>query len=177
MKKRGTALLWLLPLLPLFFFGAGLLTAEVATRAARFVAPKPTGLFDAVKLEQNDAIFSMISAGADPGVAVVLTEPLYYWGPGAKTSPLLVAIAHGDRTRAAFLLQHTRRLSEPPNDQALCIAARFGHSSLAEFLISKGARAVPKGGCGEIQYPEDIAARYGSGRLSGKLRRYRLETR
>jgi hypothetical protein len=167
----------LLLTLPLLFFAAGALAAGVATRLAELIAPEPATLLEAAAVGQDEAIYRMVSAGEDPGLPVVLKRPLLRWKRGDAISPLLVAIALGKGRQVAFLAKHTERLAEAPNDLALCVAAHYGKIAAARFLMKRGAPAVPKNGCGEMERPEDIAKKYGSGRLSRELRQYRIETR
>jgi hypothetical protein len=167
----------LLALLPVLLFGGGALIGDVATRVAKLVAPEPLTLLQAVATGDDDAIFRMVVAGEDPGLPTVLERRLIYWRPGDTTSPLLVAIADGDLNRVAYLARNTEHLAEPPNDLALCVAARLGHANLARFLMKIGAPAVPKIGCGELSRPEDFARKYRSGSLARELRQYRLESR
>ena len=68
-------------------------------------------------------------------------------------------------------------MAQSPNDLALCVAARYGHSNIARFLMKRGVPAVPKNGCGELRRPEDIAQKQGSGGLARELRQYRIEER
>lgn len=137
----------LLLLLPFFFFGVGALTAGVATEEVKRVAVEPSTLLDAAAKGDDDAIFRIVSAGQDPGDPVVLQRQVFQWRRGDTTSPLLVAIAEGDFDNITYMLKHTRRLAEPPNDQALCVAARFGQSDIAQFLLQRGAPVVPPEGC------------------------------
>jgi hypothetical protein len=134
-------------ILPLLFFGAGALTAGVATETAKLVTVEPVTLLDAAARGDDDAIFRMVSAGEDPGAPVVLQRPMFQWRRGDTTSPLLVAIAEGDLDNVAYMMKHTRRLADPPNDEAPCVAARFGRGQIAQFL-SKMGPLVPKTGCG-----------------------------
>jgi hypothetical protein len=172
-KRRASLLL----LLPFLFFGAGALMAGIATETAKLAAPKPVTLLDAAAVMQDEAILRMVSAGEDPGLPVVLKHPALVWEIGDTTSPLLVAIVGGEVNRVAYMAKHTQRLAEPPNDLALCLAARFGHSNIARFLMKIGATAVPKNGCGDIRRPEDIAKKHGFGGLARELRQYRIEAR
>lgn len=163
--------------LPLLFFGTGALIAGLSIRTAKLMAPEPVTLVDAAAVGQDDAIFRMVLAGEDPGLPVVLEHPLIHWKKGEVTSPLLVAIAVGDLGKSAYMARHTRRLADPPNHLALCVAARYGHTNVARFLMKMGVPPVPKDGCGELERPEDVAAKYREGGLSRELRRYRIETR
>jgi hypothetical protein len=160
--------------LPLLFFGAGMLSAGVATRAAKLIAPEPVTLLDAIVIGNDEAIFRMISEGDDPGLPGVLGSPVLHWRRGDTTSPLLVAIGGGDINKVAYMAKHTQRIAESPNDHALCVAARYGHSNVARYLMKMGAPAVPKNGCGKLRRPEDVAAKYGSGSLAKELRQYRM---
>jgi hypothetical protein len=163
--------------LPLLFFGAGMLTAGVATTAAKLIAPEPVTLLDAVAMGHDEATFRMISEGDDPGLPGVLKRPVFHWRRGDTVSPLLIAIGGGDINYVAYMARHTQRIADSPNDQALCVAARYGHSNVARFLMKMGAAAVPKSGCGKLRRPEDVAAKYGSGGLAEELRRYRMGAR
>ena len=167
-----------LPLLvlPTFFFGAGMLTAVVATGVARLIAPEPVTLLDAVAEGNYEAMFRMTSAGYDPGLPDVLKFSVLHWDRGEKTSPLLVAIGGGDINIIAYLTKHTTRLAEFPNDQALCIAARYGHSNVARHMMARGVPAVPRSGCdGTLNRPEDVAEKFDSQGLAKALRAYRLK--
>jgi ankyrin repeat protein len=165
----------ILLLAPLLFFGAGALTAVVATETVKRVAVEPTTLLDAAARGDDDAIFRILSAGEDPGAQVVLQRQVFQWQPGDTASPLLVAIAEGDFDNVTYMVKHTGHLADPPNDQALCVAARFGQSEIAKFLMQRRVSAVPKDGCAGKR-PEDLAAEQGSASLADALRRYRLET-
>ena len=57
----------LLLLVPLLSFGAGALTAEVASETAKLVTVEPVTLQEAAARGDDDAIFRMVSAGEDPG--------------------------------------------------------------------------------------------------------------
>jgi hypothetical protein len=160
--------------LPLLFFGAGILSAGVATTAAKLIAPEPVTLLDAVVIGHDEAVFRMISVGDDPGLPGVLRSPVLHWRRGDTTSPLLVAIGRGDLNKVTYMERHTQRIADSPNDQALCVAARYGHSNVARFLMKMGVPAVPKNGCGKLRRPEDVAAKHGSGQLAKELRQYRM---
>jgi len=162
--------------LPLLFFGAGILSAGLAITAAKSIAPEPITLLDAVAMGNDEAIFRMISEGYDPGLPGVLESPVFHWRRGDITSPILVAIGGGDINKVAYMARHTQRIADSPNDQALCVVARYGHSNVARFLMKMGAPVVPKNGCGKLRRPEDVAAKYGSGSLAEELRRYRTGT-
>jgi hypothetical protein len=164
----------ILLLLPLLVFGAGILSAGVATTAAKLIAPEPVTLLDAVATGHDEAIFRMISEGDDPGLPDVLGSPVLHWRRGDSTSPLVVAIGGGDINMVAYLARRTKRIADSPNDQALCVVARYGHSNVARFLMKMGASAVPKSGCGKLRRPEDVATKYGSGSLAKELQRYRM---
>lgn len=161
--------------LPLLFFCMGALIAIIATWLASLAAPEPVTLLDAAEAQDEDAIFRLISTGKDPGRSVVLERPLGPWKRGDTTSPLLVAVAGGEVNQVAYMMRHTRFLSDPPNDQALCIAARLDHANLTRFLMKMGVPAVPKNGCAEAKKPEDVAEKFGSVGLSKELRQYRLD--
>jgi hypothetical protein len=163
--------------LPLLFFGVGMLTARLATTAAKLIAPEPSTLLDAVAGGNDEAMFRMISAGDDPGLPVVLERPVLNWERGDTVSPLLVAIAGGDINKIAYMAKHTQRIADPPNDQGLCAAARYRHSNIARFLMNMRVPPVPKNGCGKLRRPEDVAAKYRSGSLAEELRRYRIGAR
>ena len=169
--SRGSFLL----LLPFLFFGGGALTAGVATEAAKRVAVEPTSLLEAAAKGDDDAIFRIVSAGQDPGSLAVLQRRVFQWQRGDATSPLLVAIAKGDFDNVTFMLKHTQHLADPPNDQALCVAARFGRFDIARFLMQKGVPAVPWNGCVGGR-PEDLAAERGFGSLADELHQYRMKT-
>jgi ankyrin repeat protein len=169
--SRATVLV----LAPLLFFGAGALTAVVATETVKRVAVEPTTLLDAAARGDDDAIFRIVAAGEDPGVQVTLQRQVFQWQSGDTTSPLLVAIAEGDFDNVTYMVKHTGHLADPPNDQALCVAARFGQSEIARFLIQRGVPAVPKDDCAGKR-PEDLAAERGSASLADALRRYRMES-
>jgi hypothetical protein len=138
----------LLLLAPLLSFGAGALTAGVATEAARLLWVEPVTLLDAAARGDDDAIVRIVSAGEDPGAPVVLQRRVFQWRPGDTTSPLLVSIAEGKLDQAAYMIRHTQRLADPPNDQALCVAAQFGNDKITRFLTKMRAPAVPQNGCG-----------------------------
>jgi hypothetical protein len=164
----------ILSFLPVLFFGLGFLAAEVATRTAMLIAPEPKTLLDAVTGGNDEAMFRMMSEGDDPGLPDVLKRSVLYWERGETVSPLLIAIGEGDLNKVAYMAKHTQRIADPPNDQGLCAAARYGHSNIVRFLMNLGVPAVPKNGCGELKRPEDIAAKYGSASLARELRQYRL---
>jgi hypothetical protein len=165
----------LLLLLPFAFLAAGALTAGLATQGVKLLAVEPVTLLDAAALGDDDAIFSLIAAGQDPGAPVVLQRHVFDWGPGDTTSPLLVAIAEGDFDNVTYMMKHTQDWPDPPNDQALCVVARFGRLEVAKFLMKRGAPAVPQTGClGHM--PEDLATKQGFGSLARALHKYRVET-
>ena len=173
MKTTYRALLLLA--LPVLLFGAGMLTAGVVSRAVSLIAPEPVTLLDAVADKNDEAMLRMVSAGDDPGLPDVLRLSMFHWHRGETTSPLLVAIGGGDINIVSYLTKHTARIADAPNDQALCIAARYGHSSVARYMMAKGVPAVPKAGCGTQRRPEDVAKEFGSHGLADVLRAYRLE--
>jgi hypothetical protein len=162
-------------LFPLLSFSVGGAVAATAAWVTQLMVPTPLSLLDAVKLGHDDAIFNMMSAGADPGGAVILKYPVLEWKRGDTTSPLLLAIAGGDINKVAYMVKHTRLLTEPPNDLGLCVAAQFGHSNLARLLMKQGASPVPKKGCGDLAKPEDVARKFGSSGLAKELQRYRID--
>jgi hypothetical protein len=164
----------ILSFLPVLFFGLGILAAGVATRTAILIAPEPVTLLDAVAWGNDEAMFRKMSEGDDPGLPDVLKRSVLHWERGDTVSPLLVAIGEGDLNKVAYMAKHTQRIADPPNDQGLCAAARYGHSNIVRFLIKMGVPAVPKNGCGELKRPEDVAAKYGSASLAKELRQYRL---
>lgn len=165
----------LLLMMPLLFFGAGALTAAVAARLTGLVAPKLKTLMEAASLGQEEAILQLVTSGEDPGKAAMVQRPVYHWKSGDTTTPLLVTIAGGDLRLVAFMLKHTTRLAESPNDRALCISAQYRHSSVTRLLLEKNAPAVPKDGCSKNErMPEDIAFKGHAKELGNLLREYRL---
>jgi hypothetical protein len=164
----------MLLILPVLFFGLGTMSAGMATKLVTLVAPDPETLLDAVAGGNDEAMFRMMSEGQDPGLPGALKHSVLYWMRGDIVSPLLVVIGEGDINKLAYMAKHTHRIAEPPNDQGLCAAARYGHSNVVRFLIKLGVRAVPENGCGEMKTPEEIAAKYGSASLARELREYRL---
>ena len=68
--------------MPFLFFGAGALTAGVATEAAKRAAVEPTTLVDAAARGDDDTIFRLMSAGQDPGAPVVVQRRVFQWRPG-----------------------------------------------------------------------------------------------
>lgn len=160
---------------PAVCFVVGFVTARTVTHLAEHMTVEPVTLLDAAARGDNDAIDRMVSAGEDPGMPVVLQQHLFDWPAGEVTSPYLVAIARGKLTDVAYMAKHTQRLIELPNDQALCIAARFGTTKMVRFLMTLGVPAAPKDGCDEGGWPEDIAAKYGFGRLSKELHEFRTQ--
>jgi hypothetical protein len=165
----------LVSFLPLLFFGLGILAAGVATRTAILIAPEPETLLDAVAWGNDEVMFRMMSEGDDPGLPDILKRSVLHWRRGDSVTPILVEIGNGDINKVAYMAKNTRRLWEPPNDEALCVAARYGHSSIVRLLMKMGVPPVPRNGCGELGRPEDVAAKYGSINLSSELRQYRLE--
>jgi Ankyrin repeats (3 copies) len=145
MTSASRALLSLLA--PILFFGAGALTAGVATKVVKSVAVEPSTLLEAASRGDDDAIFRFVSAGQDPGLPAVLQRNVFQWQRGETTSPLLVAIAEGDFDNVTYMVKHIQHLAEPPNDQALCVAARWGHSDIAKFLMQRMPSAVRRNGC------------------------------
>ncbi len=147
--------------LPVLFFGAGMLSAGLATRAAKLIAPEPVTLLDAIVIRNDEAIFRMISEGDDPGLPGVLGSPVLHWRRGDTTSPLLVAIGGGDINKVAYMAKRTQRIADPPNDQALCVAARYGHSRRCPIPDEDGSAGGPekrlrqtseaRGRCGKIR--------------------------
>ena len=162
-------------LLPLLSFCAGTISARVATTAVKLAAPEPLTLLDAVASGQDEAMLRMISKGADPGLPGSLKRPVLHWRRGDTTSPLLIAIGGGDLNKVAYMMKYTRRIADPPNDQGLCVAARYGHTNLAQLLMKMKVPAVPKFGCGKLKRPEDVAEKFGSRGLAKALRSYRLK--
>jgi ankyrin repeat protein len=165
---------FLLLVLSMLFFGAGIATADVAKWAVTLIAPEPVTLLDALAEGNDEAMFRMTSEGSDPGLPDILKFSVLHWDRGEKTSPLLVAIGGGDMNIVAYLTKHTTRLREFPNDQALCVAARYGHTNIARYLMARGVPAVPKSGCGTLNRPEDVAKKFGNHSLAKALRSYRL---
>jgi hypothetical protein len=161
--------------LPMLFFGLGVLAAGVATRTAIFIAPEPKTLLDAVAGGNDEAMFRMMSVGDDPGLPAVLKRSVLHWVRGDTVSPILIEIGRGDINKVTYMAKNTRRLGEPPNDEALCVAARYGHSNIVRLLMKIGVPPVPKNGCGELGTPEDVATKYGSINLARELRQYRLD--
>ena len=104
-----------------------------------------------------------------------LKFPVLHWQRGQETTPLLVAVGRGDINIVAYLALNTKKIGIPPNDQALCVAARYGHTNVANYLIERNVSAVPRGGCGSEALPEDVAKKYQSFSLADVLQRYRLE--
>ena len=168
--NRGICLLGL----PLLLFCAGAGVAAVGIEAVQSIAPEPANLLEAVAQGHNDEIFNRVSAGEDPGRSAVVAHAMFHWRPRDTTSPLLVAIAGGDINKVAYMVNHTALMASPPNDLALCVVARYGHSNIAQLLMKRGALPVPKDRCGEEATPEDVARRYENFGLGETLRDYRL---
>ena len=105
---------------------------------------------------------------------MALQRQVFEWRPEDSTSPLLVAIAQGEFDNVTYMMKHTQHLADPPNDQALCVAAVFGRRDIVRFLIRRGIRAVPENGCNGSR-PEDLADERGFEALAEELRQYRLQ--
>ena len=170
--KRLPLLVW-----PAVFFVLGAVVALAAIRVVEFAWPEPKTLLEAVEQQWTGTTYRMIAHGEDPGISVkAKRQILQYWGPGQTTSPLLVGIARGDADLVAYMVENTRLLETAPNDQALCVAGRFGHSNVAKVLFRAGVVASPLDRCdGQGARPEDIAERFGHGSMAKALRHYRLE--
>jgi ankyrin repeat protein len=158
-----------------FLFGA--VVAWTATFFAVWHSPEPKTLLEAAAENRTGTLYYMITHGADPGAAVKTKTPILQWYPPQVTSPLLVAIAKGDASVVAIMLENTQLLRESPNTQALCVVARYGHSNVAELLIENGANVSPPEGCdAERRHPEDVADASGHGNVAKMLRQYRLKS-
>lgn len=163
------------PLLPGLAFALGGLLGWSGTFAVRSMAPEPQTLLQAVEAGRAHSIYRMISSGQDPGQAVVLDHPILYWTPGQTISPLLVEIARGNFNLVTYMVHATRDLQASPNDQALCVAARFGHRNLAELLFQANIPPAPQEGCDQAAaMPEEIASDFGNASLAKALKSYRV---
>jgi hypothetical protein len=169
---------WLLLGLPVLAVVGGFLVGRGAAALSTLTAPEPPTLVQAVAQGQWDTIVRMIEAGEDPGLPIVLEQPIFGWSRGDVVSPLLVGIAQGDKKQVAFLLSSTKHKADAPNDQALCVVARFGHSDVAEVLFRLGVPGGPEKGCdGHQEMPEDVAMRFRNVNLAVAIRNYRTDTR
>lgn len=160
--------------LPLLAVAVGFLLGRGATTVSVLTAPEPETLLQAVVQGQRDAIVRMIQAGEDPGLPIVLEQPVFGWRRGDVVSSLLVGIAQGDDKQVAFLFSSTKRTADAPNDQALCVVARLGNSGVAVVLFKLGVPGGPEKGCdAQQETPEQVAARFGNITLARALTSYR----
>ena len=142
--------------IPALFLGVGAFAASMATTGAKKAAPVATTLLEAVLFEQDDLIIEHVLDGDDPGQAITLRRAVFHWNIGDNVSPLLIAVAQGRPRRVAFLLRYTDKLEEVPNDQSLCVAARYRHSNVTRLLTQamKDWSATPQ--CNGTRSSEDV---------------------
>ena len=159
---------------PLATFALGIASAAILTAVAALQRPEPTTLVQAATEKRADMAVRLILRGERAGEPVVLQQDLLHWRKGDKTSPFLAAVAVGHENFLRFMLQRGVRLDEAPNDQALCVAARYGHGGAARIIMGSGAPySTCEGANGRGGFPDEVAASMGYPSLARRLRDYR----
>ena len=160
MKSRRPILLLLAPIAAL---GAGVAIAAVLISLAMVQTPEPKTLIHAVAEDRVETAVRLILRGQKADQPIVMDRDLLHWRKGDTTTPFLVAVALGRDNFVRFMLLNGVRLDMEPNDQALCVAARYGHAAAARVLIAGGA---PYASCeapnGNGKHPGQVSPR-GSG--------------
>lgn len=160
-------------LVALSAFAAGVVSAGMLVVLATMWRPEPKTLVEAAAKKQPDTAVRLILQGARPEKPVILQDDLLHWQKGDSTTPFLAAVAVGHINFLRFMLQHGVRLDEAPNDQALCVAARYGHGGAARTLMESGAPyQTCEGANGNGGFPNEVAARMGYPSLAQRLRDY-----
>jgi ankyrin repeat protein len=173
MKSRRPILLLFAPLAALV---AGVAIGAVLIALAMVQTPEPKTLIQAVAEDRVEMAVRLILRGQRPDESIVLDRDLLRWRKGDTTTPFLVGVALGRDNFVRFMLLNGVRLGVEPNDQALCVAARYGHAAAARVLIAGGA---PYASCeapnGNGKQPGQVASRFGYKSLAKLLRSYGLQ--
>lgn len=173
MKSRRPILLVLAPLAAL---GAGIAIAAVLIAVAMVQTPEPKTLIHAVAKDRVETAVRLILRGQKSDQPIMMDRDLLHWRKGDTTTPFLVAVALGRDNFMRFMLLNGVRFDVEPNDQALCVAARYGHAAAARVLIAGGA---PYASCeapnGNGKHPGQVASRFGYKSLAKLLRSYGLQ--
>jgi hypothetical protein len=170
MKSRRPILLLLAPLAAL---GAGVAIAASSISLAMVQTPEPKTLIHAVADDRIETAVRLIMQGQKADRPIVLTRDLLHWRKGDTTTPFLVAVAMGRDNLMHFMMNNGVRFDVEPNDQALCVAARYGHGSSVRLLMASSAPYAPcEGSNGGGRHPGDVASRQGYKSLAKLLRTY-----
>jgi hypothetical protein len=166
----------LLLLAPLAALGAGVAIAAALISLAMVQTPEPKTLIHAVAEDRIETALRLILRGQKSDQPIVLDRDVLHWRKGDTTTPFLVAVAMGRDNFMHFMMNNGVRFDVEPNDQALCVAARYGHASTARALIAGGA---PYASCeapnGAGKHPGQVASRFGYKSLAKLLRNYGLQ--
>ncbi len=173
MTVRQTLLFLIAPVVALL---AGIGSATAVTALAMMQNPEPKTLAQAVENGQIDMAVRLILRGAHADAPTVLKGDLLHWRKGDVITPFLIAVARGRDDFVQFMLLRGVRLDVDPNDQALCVAARYGHGSSVRLLMASGAPyARCEGANGQGRQPGEIASKQGYRSLARLLQSYGLQ--
>jgi ankyrin repeat protein len=170
MTFRRTLVFLILPIVALL---AGVGSAGALISLALANNPDPKSLLQAVEEDQVELAVRLILHGGQADASAALKRDLLHWRKGDKTTPFLIAVARGRDNFLRFMLLNGVRLDAESNDQALCVAARYGHASSVRLLMASDAPYVPcVGSNGKGRHPGDVASKQGYKPLAKLLRTY-----
>jgi hypothetical protein len=138
--------------------------------------PDSKDLLQAAEEDQVDLAVRFILRGERADAPATLESDLLHWRKGDVTTPFLIAVARGHDNLVRVMLRNGVRLDVVPNDQALCVAARYGHSSEVRLLMANRApysRCEQANGKGRV--PGEVASKRGYRSIAKMLQSYGMQ--
>jgi hypothetical protein len=107
-------------------------------RSPIFAPPFVFSLADAIERGELPQAYEFLRSG-DPGALIEVRHPVLTGGQSLAVSPILWAVATGNRDAVQMLLGLGARIDVGPDWKAACLADALGNQDLAEVLRIYGA--------------------------------------
>lgn len=108
-------------------------------RSPLFAPPFVFSLADAIERGELPQAYEFLRSSRDPGALIQVHHPVLTGGQPLAVSPLLWAVATGNRDAVQMLLGLGARMDRGPDRKAACLADALGNDDLAEVLRTYGA--------------------------------------
>ena len=107
-----------------------------------FVAPRAS-FADAIGRGDVSQAYDRLRAGQSPDDLIAVRHPVLTGGRGVLVSPLVWAVANGQRESALMLIAFGVRMNRAADRHAACLADALGHAELGRLLRVHGAPSTP----------------------------------
>ena len=110
-------------------------------RSPLFAPPFVFSLAEAIERGELPQAYEFLRSSRDPGALIEVRHSVLTSGQPVAVSPMLWAVATGNRDAVQMLLGLGARLDRGPDRKAACLAEALGNHNLAEMLRIYGAPA------------------------------------